>query len=435
MTVDSKNITAELIVKSNGETKSIQLPVIRSSIGEPALDITSLHKKMNIFSYDPGYMSTASCQSSITYINGDAGVLMHRGYDIKDLVAKKSFVELSYLLINRSFPDQNELGVFNAKLIESMEIAADRVVSIMAGFNRKAHPMSILIATLARLSSIFNDADYAIKDHAEKQKKINDGCILAIGKMAALIANIYRYSISKKPIFPKKEFSFTENLLYMMLSNDGEDYTPSKEACEAIDKLLILHADHEQNASTSAVRSVASTGSNMFASIISGVCALWGPLHGGANEAVIKMLEEIKKVENIDKYIQKAESGEVKLMGFGHRIYKNHDPRAVLIKEYCDKLIKDDSGNVSDLLKVAKEIEKRALNEEYFKSRKLFPNVDFYSGIIYTSIGIPPVMFTPMFAISRVAGWVSQRKELLNDEEFKISRPRQVYIGEVNKNA
>lgn len=432
MIMSNNDISAKFVFEKNGITKTVDLPILKATIGEDAFDVSKVAKECGLFAFDPGYMATASCKSTITYIDGNAGILMHRGYDIAYLVANKSYLEVAYLLIFDKFPTVDELALFQSKVIDSMQIAIDKIADVLSGFDKNSHPMGMLIAATARLA-VDCDKDYNIADKNKKMEQINEHAILAIGKIAALVASINRFSNGKKLINARKDLDFSENFLYLSFAEDGDiNYKPSQNITNAMDKLFILHADHEQNASTSAVRAVGSTGVNMFASIIGGISALWGPLHGGANEEVIKMIAEIGSVENIDNYIKKAETGEVKLMGFGHRIYKNNDPRATVIKEYCDKvLLENKNEKIANMLKIAQTIEAKALQEEYFIKRKLFPNVDFYSGIIYSAIGIPASMFTPIFAVARTSGWVSQWKEMLLSDDFKISRPRQLYIGDI----
>lgn len=432
---DMGNFSASLTLtnKKTGVSKTADFAVLEATIGENCLDISKLHSEFGIFTFDPGYLSTGSCSSKITYIDGNKGILMHRGYKIEDLVAKKSFLEVAYLLLFEKFPTTIQLNNFHSKIVAGMQTTLSNIKPILACFNKNSHPMSILMAISAKLASIIDKKDYDIIDKKEKEESINEHAIMAIGAIAVAVASIHRHLTGKKPLAVRTDMDFSENFLYLMFA-DNKNYKPSQNAISAIDKLFILHADHEQNPSTSSVRAIGSTGANLFASLSGGISALWGPLHGGANEAVIKMILEIGNVENIDDYIKKSETGEVRLMGFGHRVYKNKDPRAMVIKEYCDKILAEaDNPKVAKMLKIAKIVEQKALQEEYFIKRKLFPNVDFYSGIIYSAIGIPALMFTPLFAVARTAGWVSQWKEMLLGDDFKIIRPRQLYKGDINK--
>lgn len=412
---------------NNGKIiKSAEAPIIESTLGEHGFDISKASQEIGLFSFDPGYSATAAYTSKITYIDGDAGILKHRGYDIADLVEKKSFIDVVHLLLKGSLPSAAEYKDLHTRVVDAMRIAVEQVSHILHGFSQEAHPMGILIATFARLATVYHNEC----ESSNREDCINRWAIIAIGRLCGLTVAIYRYKMGKDFILPRQDLDFSGNLINMMFGDDSKDWS---KAMVAMDKMLILHADHEQNASTSAVRLVGSTGANLFASISAGIAALWGPLHGGANEEVIKMLQQIEDPANVKTYLQKVRSKEVKLMGFGHRVYRNYDPRALAIKKYCDAVFTelDEKGN--KMLAIALELERQALSDEYFISRKLFPNVDFYSGILYTAIGIPTILFTPLFAVARVSGWASQWKEMNFSPENRINRPRQIYTGDVNK--
>lgn len=402
-----------------------KLPVLTPSIGPNVIDIKCLYRDAQIFTYDPGFMSTASCKSSITFIDGQKGILRYRGYDIKELAEKEDFTSVIHLLLQGDLPDKKQKQTLVNKITHHSMIH-EQLHFLFRGFTRHSHPMAVMVGAVGALSSFYHDClDIRNPEHRHAAAhKI-------IAKIPTLAAMTYRYMEGLPFVYPKNSLSYTENFLYMMFSNPCEEYKVDKVVAGALDKIFILHADHEQNASTSTVRLSSSSGANPFACIASGIACLWGPAHGGANEAVIKMLEEIGGVDNIPKYIAKAKDSKdpFRLMGFGHRVYKNYDPRSVVLKDTCRDLLKHLGRSDEPLLKIALELEKIALEDEYFNERKLYPNVDFYSGIIYRAIGIPTQMYTVLFAIARTVGWISQWEEMMSDPENKIGRPRQLYVG------
>jgi len=411
------------------ESNAMSLSKMEPNIGPSALDIRRLYSEQGLFTYDPGFTATASCQSKITYIDGEKGILLHRGYNVKELAKKSTFLEVAYLLLNGELPNKEEMQSF------SNEIAGNNNLSLKTrqffnGFEKNSHPMALLCSITAALSASYHDD----LDNTDKNQRIQNS-IRLIAKMPTIAAMSHRYLSDLDIIEPSKDLSYTRNMLNMIFGNFDKDSVLNDTVEKAIDRILILHADHEQNASTSTVRLAGSSYANPFACVAAGIGSLWGPYHGGANEAVLKMLGEIESKDNISKYLKKAKdkSDPFKLMGFGHRVYKNHDPRATVLKESCDEVL--DALGVNDpMLKLAKELETIALEDEYFINKKLFPNVDFYSGIILKAIGIPTSMFTVLFAVSRTTGWVSQWKEMLEDPHQKIGRPRQLYMGKTERN-
>ena len=417
------NGTAELII----DGKSLTLPTTTGSEGEVGIDIATLRASTGCITLDPGYGNTGACKSAITFIDGEKGILQYRGYDIAELAVKSTFIETAYLLIYGNLPTATELAGFSALLTENQMLHQD-MQHHFGAFPPKAHPMSILSAMIHASSSYpsmktrYKTLQEAFPIHAAR----------LISQTRTIATSSYRKAAGLPPSYPKTNLKYTENFLHMMFSLPGEDYELNPEIVRALDLIFLLHADHEQNCSTSTVRMVASSQANVFASTSAGVCALWGPLHGGANQAVLEMLEQIHKDgDDGSKFLDQVKNkvGNRRLMGFGHRVYKNFDPRAVIIKEQCDKVLAQ--LHVSDpLLDIAKKLEEVALNDEYFVSRKLYPNVDFYSGIIMRAIGIPMNMFTVLFAIGRMPGWVANYKEVMDDPESRISRPRQIYTGE-----
>ncbi len=417
----------------NGQ--EFQLPIKKSTCGPDVIDISSLYKISGYFTYDPGFMSTASCSSEITFIDGNKSILKHRGYNIEDLAENCDFLEIVFLLLYKKLPNRTEYNSFSQKILEN-SLVNENLFNIFDCFSIESHPMSILISAMGAMSSFYwNKFDSANKEEREAIS------IIAIAQIPIIAVMIYKYLTCQKFIYPSAKLGYAENFLYMIKSSPmnqaSVDAKIFKILSKALNKVLILHADHEQNASTSTVRTVASSGTNLFACLSSGVSSLWGHLHGGANEAVVKMLEQIQTVENIPFYIKKAKSPEddFRLMGFGHRVYKNFDPRARVLKDNCTEILKNISQEMSvdknsyNKLMIAQELEKIALNEEYFITRKLYPNVDFYSGIIYETLGIPSRMFTVMFAIARCAGWVAQWNEFFEEGDLRLSRPRQLYKG------
>jgi citrate synthase len=408
--------------------KSVELPIIQGTEGPDVIDITKLYSEAGIFTYDPGFMSTASCASSITYIDGNAGILKYRGYAIEDLAEKSDFMEVSYLLLNGSLPNKSQKNEF-IKNITYHSMVHEQLNFLLRGFQRNAHPMAVMVGAVASLSAFYHDS-LDISDPVQREIS----AYRLIAKMPTLAAMAYKHSIGQPFMYPKNNLSYTANFLRMMFGTPCEEYVANPIIVNALDKIFLLHADHEQNASTSTVRLASSSGANPFACIGAGIASLWGPAHGGANEAVIKMLEKINTPKNIPLYIEKAKdkNDPFMLMGFGHRVYKNYDPRASVLRKCCYEVLKE-LGISDPLLDIAIELERIALNDEYFIERKLYPNVDFYSGIIYKALKIPVNMFTVMFALARTVGWVSQWKEMLDDPAFKIGRPRQLYVGETKR--
>jgi citrate synthase len=415
-------------LKINGKT--ILLPIKKASIGQDVIDVTKIYSQTGYFTYDPGFMSTASCTSAITYIDGDNGILRHRGYDIHELADKKDFLEVSYLLFNKELPTKEQYADYSDKISHHM-LVNEQLRNIFGAFRHSAHPMAVILSVVGSLSAFYHDT---IDMNSPEGREMC--AIKMIAKMPTIAAMTHKYTLGQAFIYPQEELSFAENFLYMMFAKPNAKYKVNKVLAKALDKIFILHADHEQNASTSTVRTSGSSGPNPYASVSAGIASLWGPAHGGANEAVIKMLEEIGSVENIPECIKRAKdkNDPFRLMGFGHRVYKNYDPRASVLRETCKEVLEELGvlkGN--PMLEIAMELEKIALNDEYFIERKLYPNVDFYSGIIYQAMGIPAQMFTVLFAVARTAGWISQWKEMWEDPEFKITRPRQLYIGHAQR--
>jgi citrate synthase len=417
---------AQLVV--DGIKKPIDLPVLQGSIGPDVVDVRNLTSS-DLFTFDPGFMSTASCESKITYIDGDNGVLLYRGYPIEQLAEKSDYLECCYLLLNGELPDKKQKADF-VKAIRYHTMVHEQIHHFFNGFPRHAHPMSIMVGVVGALSAFYHDS---LKiDDMEHRKT---AALRLIAKMPTIAAMCYKYSIGQPFMYPRNDLSFSANFLYMMFATPCEDYAPSPVLAEAMDKIFLLHADHEQNASTSTVRLAGSTGANPYACISSGITALWGPAHGGANEAVLKMLQEIGDEKNIDKYIKKAKDKDdpFRLMGFGHRVYKNFDPRAKVLREACTSVLAELGKENDPLLKIAMKLEKIALEDEYFIQRSLYPNVDFYSGIILKAIGIPVNLFTVIFATGRTPGWVAHWHEMISNP-FKIGRPRQLYTGPKQRN-
>ena len=410
--------SVKLKIKDN---KEIDLPIKKSSIGTDVIDITSLYQNTGYFTYDPGFVSTASCESKITYIDGDLGILKYRGYDVKTLCDKNSFLDVVYLLINGDLPNEGQGQSFKHKLSHH-SLICEKLKNLFSAFDKDAHPMSMLISSVGYLASIYQESN---EIHTYEQR-LTDSLRL-IAKISTISAMIYKHSIGHAFMYPKNDLSFTDNFIHMTFANNSEEYYIDPVISKALDKIFILHADHEQNASTSTVRCIGSTEANIYASLSGGIAALWGPAHGGANEEVIKMLRSIGDVKNIPSFIDKVKSKECRLMGFGHRVYKSYDPRAEVLKNTCQEVILKAKSN--PLLEIALKLEEIALSDDYFISRKLYPNVDFYSGIIYSSIGIPSSMFTVLFALARTSGWVAHWLEMHNDENTKLIRPRQLYTG------
>lgn len=409
--------------------KMVTLPMKTSSIGPNVLDISKLYEQAGIFTYDPGFMSTASCESKITYIDGNQGILKHRGYKIEELAEKSDFMEVAYLLLEGELPNLAQKAAFSKK-ITMHSMVHEQLHFLYRGFPRRSHPMAIMVGAVASLSAFYHD-NLDISDQEQRDL----AAYRIIAKIPTLAAMAYKYSIGQPFVYPSNKLSYPENFLYMMFSVPSEEYQVNPVLARAIDKIFILHADHEQNASTSTLRLASSSGANPFACIGAGIASLWGPAHGGANEAVIRMLEEIASPKRIPAYIAKAKdkNDPFRLMGFGHRVYKNYDPRAAVLRKTCHEVLKELGMQDNPLLQIAVELEEIALNDEYFIERKLFPNVDFYSGIIYKAMNIPPQMFTVLFAIARTTGWIAQWSEMIEDPSQKIGRPRQLYTGHTER--
>ncbi|SON94166.1 citrate synthase [Xanthomonas citri pv. fuscans] len=411
-------------VTLNAGDKSVVLPVLKPTLGNDCVDISKLTKETGLFTYDSGFTATASCKSAITYIDGDNGVLLYRGYPIEQLAEKSSFLEVSYLLMNGELPTADEFKKFDHEVTHHT-MMHESLKNFLGGFRHDAHPMAMLAGSVASLSAFYHDT-LDLNDPEQRRQ----AAIRLIAKVPTLAAAAYRYSIGWPIRYPRNNLNYVDRFLHMMFEVPSEPLEINPVVAKALDLLFILHADHEQNASTSTVRLVGSTGANPYASVAAGITALWGPAHGGANEAVLKMLEEIGTADNVESAVAKAKdkNSSFRLMGFGHRVYKNFDPRAKIIREMTHKVL-GELGVNDPLLEVALKLEEAALKDDYFVQRKLYPNVDFYSGIIYKALNIPVEMFTVMFAIARTAGWVSHWLEQQVDPEMKIGRPRQIYTG------
>ena len=401
----------------------IELPIYSGTTGPDVIDVRQLVSK-GLFTYDPGFVSTASCESKITYIDGDKGILLHRGYAIEDLAANSSYLETCYLLIHGELPSAEQMHKFESHITNNTMLH-EQLIKFFSGFRRDAHPMAIMCGVVGALSAFYHDQlDNDNSDHREK------AIHRLIAKMPTIAAMCFKYSIGQPFMFPRNDLDYAENFLHMMFGTPTTESKIDPVLSRAMDKIFMLHADHEQNASTSTVRLAGSSGANPFACIASGIAALWGPAHGGANEAVLDMLEEIGDISNIDAFVAKAKDKDdpFRLMGFGHRVYKNFDPRAIVMRETCDEVLALLGVENDPLLQIAKRLEHIALEDEYFIERKLYPNVDFYSGIILKAIGIPTNMFTVIFALARTVGWISHWHEMLNSP-YRIGRPRQLYTG------
>jgi citrate synthase len=409
--------------------KEISLPIRKATIGQDVIDISALYKESGMFTYDPGFLATASCESKITFIDGDQGVLRHGGYSIEELAKKSEYLEVAYLLLNHELPNTQQYRDFRSGIIRNM-LVHEQIGVLYRGFPRRAHPMAIMVGAVASLSAFYHESM-----HVDTPEGRMDVVYKIIAKMPTLAAMAYKYSIGEPLIYPNKEYGFAENFLHMLFDKPNHQHKVSTTIAKAMEMILVLHADHEQNASTSTVRLAGSSGANPFACIGAGISSLWGPAHGGANEEVIAMLQEIGTKDRIPEFIARAKdkNDSFRLMGFGHRVYKNYDPRAAVLKKSCDEVLAELGIKNDPLLDIAVELEKIALNDEYFVSRKLFPNVDFYSGIIYKALGIPSSLFTVIFAVARSAGWISQWKEMIEDPAFKIGRPRQLYLGHIKR--
>jgi citrate synthase len=402
----------------------IELPVLSGTMGPDVIDIRNLGKH-GVFTYDPGFLSTASCSSKITYIDGDQGLLLYRGYPIEQLAENADFIEVCYLLFYGELPSAEEKEKFD-RIIREHTMFHDQITNFFRGFRRDAHPMAVMVGAVGALSAFYHDST----DVSEfRHREISAHRLIA--KVPTIAAWSYKYSMGQPFMYPKNKHSYAANFLHMMFATPCEDYEPNPVLVKALDRILILHADHEQNASTSTVRLAGSSGANPFACIAAGIASLWGPAHGGANEAVLAMLEQIEDVKDIPKFIARAKdkSNPFRLMGFGHRVYKNFDPRAKLMRQTCHEVLNELGSHDDRLFQIALELERIALEDDYFIEKKLYPNVDFYSGIILRAMGIPTNMFTAIFALARTIGWVSQWNEMISDPEQKIGRPRQLFLG------
>src|SRR5512145_3274589 len=416
---------------SNG-SPSVEMPVYGGSIGPDVIDIRKLYAQTGMFTYDPGFMSTASCQSAITYIDGDKGELLYRGYPIEQLATNCDYLETCYLLLKGELPNVQQKTDF-VKLVTNHTMVNEQMQFFLRGFRRDAHPMAVMTGLVGALSAFYHDStDINNPQHREIS------AIRLIAKMPTLVAMAYKYSAGQPYMYPKNKLGYTANFMQMMFATPCEEYEPNDVLVRAMDRIFILHADHEQNASTSTVRLCGSSGTNPFAAIAAGVACLWGPAHGGANEAALQMLYEIQAaggVEKIGEFITKVKdkNSNVKLMGFGHRVYKNYDPRAKLMRETCHEVLGELGLHDDPLFKLAMALEKIALEDDYFVSRKLYPNVDYYSGIVQKAIGIPVPLFTAIFALARTVGWIAQLNEMIADPEYKIGRPRQLFVGSTRR--
>jgi len=408
---------------NNGE--SVDLDVHSGTVGPDVVDIRRLYASQGVFTYDPGYASTASCESKITYIDGDLGILMYRGYPIEQLAQHSSFIEVAYLLLYGELPSGDGLAAFEQS-IRLHTMINETILRLFNGFHYDAHPMAMVAGVVGSMSAFYHDTTDI---HDERHRDIVAHRIIA--KLPTIAAAAYKHSLGQPFSYPRNDLDYSSNLLHMFFAVPAEHYEIDPVAAEALDLLFTLHADHEQNCSTSTVRLAGSSGANPYSAIAAGIAALWGPAHGGANEAVLNMLQEIGSVDRIDTYVAKAKDKDdpFRLMGFGHRVYKNFDPRATLIREACHKVLAGLGRVDTPLFDLALRLEEIALQDEYFIEKKLYPNVDFYSGIIYRALGLPTSMFTVMFAIARAVGWVSQWREMIADPEGRIGRPRQLYTG------
>jgi len=408
---------------STGE--SHDFPLLSGTVGPKVIDIRKLYSEAGHFTFDPGYTCTGACESGLTYIDGEEGILMHRGYMIEELAEHSNFMEVCYLLLNGELPTATQHAEFE-EIIRKHTMIHEQMNYFFRGFRRDAHPMAVMVAVVGALAAFYHDS---LDIHDPQQRMITSHRLIA--KIPTLAAMTYKFSVGQPFMYPRNDLSYAENFLHMMFAVPAEEYVVNPVVADAMDKILILHADHEQNASTSTVRLAGSTGANPFASVSAGISSLWGPAHGGANEAVLNMLTEIGTVDKIGPYIKRAKDPDdgFTIMGFGHRVYKNHDPRARVMQKSCHEVL--DALGIRDepLLKLAMEFERIALEDDYFVSRRLYPNVDFYSGIILKAMGFPTAMFTVLFAVARTVGWIAQWKEMIEDPTSKLNRPRQMYTG------
>ena len=416
-----KSATATLII----DNKTIDLPVYSPTVGPDVVDVRKLYRDGGVFTYDPGYTSTASCESAITYIDGDKGELLHRGYPIDQLAEKSHYLEVCYLLLYGELPSAAQIETFEAQ-VTNHTMLHEQMMFFFRGFRRDAHPMAVMTGVVGAMSAFYHDST-DITDPLQREV----ATIRLIAKMPTIAAMAYKFTIGQPFFYPRNDLDYASNFLRMCFAVPAEDYDVNPILSRAMDRIFTLHADHEQNASTSTVRLASSSGANPFACIAAGIACLWGPAHGGANQACLEMLKEIGTADRIPEYIARAKdrNDPFRLMGFGHRVYKNFDPRATVLKQSADEVLSLLGIDNNPILQVAKELEAQALEDPYFAEKKLFPNVDFYSGIILEAMGFPTSMFTPIFAVSRTVGWISQWKEMVEDPTMKIGRPRQLYTG------
>ncbi len=424
MTGSANNKSNETVTLTDNTTgQKVDFPLMSGTEGPKVIDIRTLYSSLGLFTYDPGYTSTGSTESKITYIDGDEGILRHRGYSIEDLAEKSDYMEVCYLLLHGELPNATQKRDFE-NTITRHTMVHDQVNNFFRGFRRDAHPMAVMCGVVSALSAFYHDSTDINDPH---QRLVASHRLIA--KMPTIAAMTYKYSVGQPFMYPRNDLDYAENFLYMMFAVPCEPYKVNPVLAKAMDRILILHADHEQNASTSTVRLAGSTGANPFACIAAGIAALWGPAHGGANEAVLAMLAKIGNKDNIPQFIERVKNKQEMLMGFGHRVYKNYDPRAKIMQKACHEVLSELNIKDEPLLDLAMELEQIALNDKYFIERKLYPNVDFYSGIILKAMGIPVNMFTVLFAVARTVGWIAQWSELIADPQQKIGRPRQLYTG------
>ncbi len=416
--------TRKAVLTIDGKSP-VEFPVLGGTVGPEVIDIRSLYGQTGMFTYDPGFLSTASCRSAITYIDGDQGILLYRGYPIEQLAVHCDFLEVCYLLLRGELPNAPQKAEF-VKIITNHSLVHDQLTRFYNGFRRDAHPMAVLVGVVGALSAFYHDA-MDISDQYHRDISAHR----VIAKLPNIVAMAYKYNTGQPFMYPRNSFSYAANFMHMMFATPCEEYIPNPVLVRALDRILILHADHEQNASTSTVRLAGSSGANPFACISAGIACLWGPAHGGANEACLQMLEQIGDVSRVGEYIKRAKdkNDSFKLMGFGHRVYKNYDPRAKLMRETCYEVLNELGLHDHKLFKLAMALEKIALEDNYFVEKKLYPNVDFYSGIVQSALGIPTRLFTAIFAMARTVGWIAQWNEMIADPEQKIGRPRQLYVG------
>ncbi len=412
------------LILDNGE--SLDLPILAGTLGTDVIDIRGL-SKLGIFTYDPAFFSTSSCTSRITFIDGEAGLLYYRGYPIEQLAQRSDFLEVSFLLLHGELPNADQYEAF-ARRMTRHTMVHEQLARFFNGFRRDAHPMAVMVGVVGALSAFYHDSlDINNPEHRELS------AMRMLAKVPTIAAMAHKYYRGAPFMYPQNRFNYAENLMYMMFGVPTEEYVPNPVLVRALDRILILHADHEQNASTSTVRLAGSSGANPFACIASGIAALWGPAHGGANEAALRMLEEVGDISRVKEYVQGVKDRKYRLMGFGHRVYKNMDPRAAVMRETCYEVLKELKLENHKLFELAMELERVALSDQYFIDHKLYPNVDFYSGIVLRALGIPVNMFTVIFAVARTVGWISQWNEMMEDADHKIGRPRQLYRGETRR--